>query len=382
MTALRTSLAPDSILAEVRRVTGETGPLQFLDGLERLTEALDSQAALTPQGRGVARASLVKALVNQAAVERTHAAAPELAKTAIRPVFITGLLRTGTTFLQHLLAQHPDLRSPRLWELMAPAHAADQAGEQHAIKSAEDYVEEYYRVAPAFRDIHPLDARLPEECHRLTANTFRDPIYALRYRVPKYSAWLDMQSMTPAYEYHRRQLACILGQHTGNAPVVLKCPSHLWYLDALAKVYPDAKVIRLHRAPAVAIPSVCSLTEVVRTARAEKVDLAEIGAYWLGRASAVLNGMRHGDGPLQSPPLDLRFADLVADPLGVASRVCDYIGVPLTDEARRRMAAFAKEESDSAAKNRQKHHYTAERYGLSDDLLNDHFAAYRREFRL
>ena len=149
-----------------------------------------------------------------------------MAQTPIQPIVITGLLRSGTTFLQQLLSQHPALRAPALWELMAPASPRKPS---QLIADGESYVEEYYRAAPAFRSIHPLDASQPEECHRLTANSFRHFIFALRYRVPSYVRWLREQSMTEAYRFHREQLSCLLAREPGN-PVLLKCPSHLWHL--------------------------------------------------------------------------------------------------------------------------------------------------------
>jgi hypothetical protein len=372
-----TALDPESVAAEARRVTGcpPDEPLRFLDGLDRLTAALDGPARLTAAGRRNVRAALVKALATQVHVTRLTQAFPQVEDVPVRPVLITGLLRTGTTFLQHLLAQHPGLRSPALWELMAPA---GPGAEPELIAACESYVDEYYRVAPEFRAIHPLHARLPEECHRLTANSFRHEIYALRYRVPAYTEWLAGRSMTPAYEFHREQLRCVLWRRPGR-PVVLKCPSHLWHLDAVRAVYPDATVIRLHREPAVAVPSVCSLTAVIRAARSSSVDREEIGRYWLDQATTALTGLRRGESPLATPPLDLRFEDLVADPLGTAAQVCDHIGVPLTEEARRRMTAFLSAEDDAP---RGRHDYTPEDFGLSRRQLDVRFAGYRAEFNL
>jgi hypothetical protein len=370
-----TALDTASIAAEARRAAGcgPDEPLRFLDGLDRLTVSLDEEARLTAAGRARARSALVTALATQVRVRRLTGRFPRIGATPVRPVLITGLLRTGTTFLQHLLAQHPGLRTPELWELMAPA---GPGGEEELVTACESYIAEYHRAAPEFRAIHPLKARLPEECHRLTANAFRHSIYALRYRVPGYVEWLAGRSMVPAYEFHRDQLRCVLWRRPGR-PVVLKCPSHLWNLDAVAQVYPDAKVIRLHRSPAVAVPSVCSLTAVVRRARSATVDREEIGDYWLEQAASALTGLRRGAGPLATPPLDLRFADLVADPLGTAARVCDHIGVPLTEEARRRMTAFLATEGEAAP-----HRYTPEDFGLSRRRLDERFAGYLAEFDL
>lgn len=358
----------DSLCAQARQMGGE-GELGFLEGLGRLAAALDTEAKLTETGRRSARRSLVRSLVTQLQTRRMLRERPELASTQIKPIVVTGLLRSGTTFLQELLSRHPGLRAPALWELMAPADPRHPA---RLVAESQSYVQEYYAAAPAFRSIHPLGARKPEECHRLTATAFCHFIYPLRYRVPSYVKWLRDQDMTEAYRWHRAQLSCLLARKPAN-PVLLKCPSHLWHTGTLRQIYPQAKVIRLHRRPAVSIPSVASLTAVVRMARSASVDTTEIGAYWLNEAGAALRGLHPGQGCL-----DLRFSDLVADPMRAAQQVCDFAGLPMTARATARMAAFLAGQSAKPGK----HEYRAEEFGLSTRQLDEHFAQYQAEFGL
>jgi hypothetical protein len=42
------------------------------------------------------------------------------ASTIQRPIFITGMPRSGSTFLHELLAEDPENRAPRVWEVMFP----------------------------------------------------------------------------------------------------------------------------------------------------------------------------------------------------------------------------------------------------------------------
>jgi hypothetical protein len=342
--------------------------------LEQLVRSLDGEARLTSAGRIRAQRSLVRSLVEQLETSHRIAERPEVTNRPLRPIIITGMLRTGTTFLQHLLAAHPQLRAPALWEMMAPARR-DPPGQ--LITQCAAYIAEYNRIAPKFRHIHPLHAEFPEECHRLTGNTFCDPIFALRYHVPSYVTWLGRQSMVPVYRYHRTQLQVLLDRIPGDH-VLLKGPSHLWYPDDLAAVYPDALVVRLHRSPSVAVPSVCSLTSVVRGASADPVDDHEIGRYWLERVTPVLEHLRPGVGPGTVAPLDIRYSDLIADPLRTVAMICDHIGVPLTDEATRRMSAVLGRRPAGGTR----HRYTATDFGLTTAGLDERFASYREAFAL
>lgn len=96
----------------------------FRPALSRLCEAISGEAGLTGAGERAARTALIRALTVQAQVRKFAAAHPELAERSPGPVVvITGLHRSGTTLLQNLLAEHPGLRVPRLWELMSPAAA-------------------------------------------------------------------------------------------------------------------------------------------------------------------------------------------------------------------------------------------------------------------
>lgn len=362
------SLDPRSLLEQAQREAGpHAGFTPFAGNLARLAAAIDEQARLSEAGRARTRSALVAALVTQANAARVVARDPQIRDIAIQPIVITGLYRSGTTFLQHLLAQHPDLHSPQLWELMAPASDDDEAT---LIAAARAYVDEYYQAAPQFRAIHELGADLPEECHRLLGVTFASPIYALRYRIPDYADWLPKQDLRVAYAYHRLLLQCMMRRRTGGR-VVLKCPTHLWQMKALAAEYPQATVVRLHRTPVVAVPSICSLTAVVRSARSDDVDRNEIGSYWLERVTVAVEGLEEPVA-VKEPPLDIRYADLVADPLGTVERICDRVGVPMTAEARERMTAYLGRPGHAGRGNA----YTAEDFGLSNARLERHFTKY------
>ncbi len=66
------------------------------------------------------------------------------------------------------------------------------------------------------------------------------------------SAWLRDQDWAGAYRRHRRNLQ-LIGLNYAGRRWVLKNPSHLFALDALLEVYPDALVIQTHRDPRAAI---------------------------------------------------------------------------------------------------------------------------------
>jgi hypothetical protein len=242
---------------------------------------------------------------------------------------------------------------------------------------AQAYVDEYNRMAPQLARIHFLDARRPDECHRLLGATFASMVYEMRYRVPEYGAWLAGRDLTAEYDYHRRQLQAIVWRIPGG-PVVLKCPFHLWSLAALMRVYPDARIVHLHRNPAETVPSTASLCAAIRPARSGYVALPEIGRQWLARIEPVIADVAATRAAVPAGQLlDVRYRDLIADPLGVLGRISEFAGVPLTAEARTAMSRYL---ATNGQNRHGVHRYRAEDFGLDPADLSRRFAAYRGTF--
>lgn len=112
------------MLATARRRTGldDFGDPSFREPLERLLDSLEREARLNLVGRIAAREDLTGMLVNRLKLERDRKQHPAIASEVIRrPLVITGLPRSGSTFLHGLLAQDPASRVPLHWELRFPS---------------------------------------------------------------------------------------------------------------------------------------------------------------------------------------------------------------------------------------------------------------------
>ena len=370
----------DALVERATRATPELGaPFEFLEALRVLCDSLEHEAALTVSGRQSVAAALVGSLVTQARLSKHRQDHPEIDGIPVtRPVFIIGLPRTGSTLLHNLLAQHPELRGPNLWELMTPAGPRDARHQAEAAAACQAYVDDFYRSAPRFPAIHPFNAWRPDECHRLLGNAFQSRVYWIRFRVPSYATWLERQDLGPAYEYHRLQLKSILWRIGGGVPV-LKCPFHVWSLDALARTYPDARFISLHRDPAVIVPSTASLCAVNRAVRSDAVDRVEIGRFWLAHIERVVSTVAESRRTHLAgrPVLDVRHDELTRDPLGAVGRICEFIEVPLGTDVVGAMRAFL---AENPRQQHGVHRYSAEEFGLDPRDLHERFAPYRREY--
>jgi hypothetical protein len=246
-------LEAKAMLAAARRRTNwhGFGDDAFREPLRRLLHSIDHEARLNFFGRVAAREDLTRMLCSRLKIERDREQHPDIAKEDIRsPVFITGLPRTGSTLLHGLLAQDPANRVPLHWEVMHPSPPPERATYEvdRRIDVAERQIGWFHRLAPGFRKIHPVSARLPQECTVLLSHSFLSFQFSTSFFVPSYQEWMEAQDLRPAYQIHRQFLQQLQWRCRGER-WVLKAPPHLPGLTALSATYPDAVVIMTHRDP-------------------------------------------------------------------------------------------------------------------------------------
>ena len=233
-----------------------------------LIAALRDEARLTVAGRIVARTELLRALRQRLLLTAAWTADPTiLDEEIIAPVFVVGTGRSGTSILHELLSLDPANRTPRTWELLHPGEAlgadvepARRAGHQvHAF---------WADLQPAYESMHHNDGEEPNECIFATMLEFLSDQWGGTYPVPTYSAYLVATDQTEAYRYHRKVLQTLQRRERAER-WVLKAPSHLGQLRALFAVYPDARVVQIHRDPLKTVPSTISLMGTIRSMRSD-----------------------------------------------------------------------------------------------------------------
>ena len=368
----------EDLHAAAAQLTGlaDFGTDDYRDGLAVLLESYRRDADLTALGVKVARAFLRGALVARLFSEAGWARHPGYAQVAIeRPIFVTGLPRTGTTALHRLLTADPAHQGLELWLTEVPQPRpprATWAGDpvfQH-IQAA---CERHHVTHPEFMGVHYMAADQVEECWQLLRQSMRSVSYECLAHLPAYSSWLAGRDWTAAYQRHRRNLQ-LIGLPDRGRRWVLKNPSHLFALDALLEVYPDALVIQTHRSPRTAIASVCSLAAHAtagwsQTFQGEVIghDQLELWADGLERFTAVR--ARHD--PAQF--CDVGYDDFAADPVGTAESVYAYFGLTMSGAARDAMHALREQSAGAAA---PAHRYTLSDFGLTGEQVDERFAGY------
>jgi len=373
-----------SLLDRAARKTGlsDFGDESFQGPLRRLLEAFETEAALTLLGRVIARTDAVRLLENRLRMADTRKRHPEIDAGEIRrPLFIIGLPRTGTTILHELLAQDPANRVPMTWEVMHPWPPPERAtfDSDPRIATVERHFQGVDKILPGFKTMHPMGARLPQECVALTAHDFASMIYHTTHNIPSYQAWLDAADLRWVYASHYRQLQYLQWRCQGER-WVLKSPGHLWALDALLAVYPDARIVQTHRDPLKVVASLTSLISLLRSMATDRVDPFAIGADWTQRLAAGLHRTMDArrNGLLRDEQVfDLHFHEFVGNEIAMVSRIYTFFDMEFTREAETRMRTFL---AVNPKDKHGAHRYTLAQAGLDEATERRRYASYQERF--
>jgi hypothetical protein len=380
----RVSLDRTTLLNKAYKQTGleDFGCESSHEALGVLLKSLESDAHLNFIGRVCAHSEILRMLCNRLRLREDRRRHPQIADQIItRPIFITGLPRTGSTLLHALLAQDVSCRAPQTWEVMHPSPPPERFSYDHDPRIGITAKELKWAdiIMPGFKRVHLIDARLPQECIAIAGHSFISYLFESMYFVHSYRAWHDGQDKRPAYECHKQFLQH-LQWHAPGTHWVLKAPSHLFTLETLMQVYPDARVVMTHRDPLKVLPSCASFTEVLRGGFTDCLDRKKLGIeiarHWeKGSRRAIefwqSNGNSHGRFS------NVLYADLVRDPMAVVRLIYRHFDMELTVETEMAMMRFLAENPQNS---HGVHSYSAEEFGLDRDTERRRFEFYTNFF--
>ncbi len=373
------------LLNKAFNLTGldDPGDPSFHEPLTFLLQSIEADAHLNPVGRLCFRSDILRMLCNRLRLQAERECHPRIADQVIsRPIFITGLPRTGSTLLHALLAQDPASRAPRVWEVMHPC-PPPQSGSYHrdprVYKTARE-LKWLDFIMPGFKRVHMIGPRLPQECIAITGHSFISYLFESMYFVDSYREWHERQDKRPAYEYHEKFLQHLQWRAPGSH-WVLKAPSHIFALETLRQVYPEARIVFTHRDPLEVLPSCASFTEMLRGAFTRVIDRKKLGAeisrHW--RKGARLEVEFSGRGDSRGPVFNVFYRDLVKNPLAVVRLLYKQFDMKLTKETEEAIRRFLAQNPRNA---HGVHRYSLEDYGLDRHAERRRFAFYTDFFSL
>jgi hypothetical protein len=302
------------------------------------------------------------------------------------PIVITGMPRSGTTFLHELLTYDPANRAPLCWETIHPYPERQGDDPELRRRRVDQELAAFSRLAPELQQMHALSASMPQECTEITAHNFQSMRFDTTHHVPSYRQWLDDAGHRDAYRFHRRFLQHLQYQRRtdgSSAPRwVLKCPDHVFALPSLMETYPDATLVFVHRDPERVLASVAPLTETLRRPFTRRIDTAAIGQQvrdrWALGAELMVDADSSGSLTTHRT-LHLHYLSLIADPVAAVAAIYRAADAELSPTVARRIEDQAR---GAPGVPRAKADDRLAAYGLDGADLDERFAAYRAYFAI
>jgi len=371
----------DRVMKMAERTTGlsDWGEGGFRQRLQATVDGLNA-ADLNTTGLFGARYVLNWHLGNKLRIVDFAKRHPELDEMEIeRPIVITGFFRTGTTFLHNVLAADPDNRVARAWELSYPlGRLGDPLGDVTWRRAQAKFTFGFNQAAIPDQGVaHHVTADSYEECFFLLENEMAVLTFWIGFAAYDYAnAMLDWDMIEP-YESHKLQLKILQAQRSAKR-WVLKCPWHIWNMDALMAVYPDAQIIFTHRDIAKALASHCSLSAKMASKLKRSLDVNELGRFWLDYAKIGLDRAMEARKRIPDAQLyDVRLRDMMASPMTVLQDLYDHFGLEFSPET----AALLEERiSEKPTSQEGEHEYSIEEFGLTNAEVRETLQTYNERF--
>lgn len=372
-------------LAQQMSPVEDPTPGLFAENLDLLVASINEEGQFSEQG--VQACTVMLALAQRKRIEVSHwcETEPGITQQPVeRPVFLTGLPRSGTTYFQYLFDREPSLRMMRTWEgdSPCPPPAADPASAaQRQAHCTEQHRQRRERDGGASDSFHLSDPDGPQECVMIMDQTFGNAGHLWTFRVPSYfDRVLDTIDLTACYAHHKRVLQTLQWQ----APTprwALKWPCHLLALDPILQVYPDAAMVVTHRDPVAVLASNCSYSTFLRGMFSDRVDRAEVGQQMKELVGRHIRALVDFDAN-RSDGVSIAHVDygqVVADPEAAMAGVYRSLDLELTPEVRQSIAQWRAENPPGK---RGIHTYDLSDYGLDAREVAEEFAFYTERFDL
>ncbi|MCK4568719.1 MAG: sulfotransferase [Bacteroidales bacterium] len=370
----------DAIIARVKRKTGFSGSIpKAEEGLQILVRSINKEGYPNPFGALAVKGLLERILYGRYKIEQEMVRNPWIEDQEIKqPVFIIGMPRTGTTILHAILHEDPAHRSPLAWECLLPYPAAtpDTFRDNAQLKTIEKEFSQLFKLVPDFRQKHYMEADSPQECLGITAFDFNSYQFSAQLYLPSYMKWFsDDSDMLGTMRFHKRFLQYLQSGGVKSDRWLLKTPVHLRRLPEIFEIYPDARIIMTHRAPADIVSSTASLISSVRTLYSNGEDPGVTGKEQAMLWSKYFDRFIESRKALNKEDqiIDLKFEDFVKDQIGTIEKIYERFGWNLSEEAVNNFRTFlAKNPKDKHGK----HFYSLDTFGLKEDEVNQQFSKY------
>lgn len=307
--------------------------------------------------------------------EHTYARRAEQVEIEHDPVFVIGHWRTGTTLLHELLIRDPQFTYPSTFQCMVPHHFL----RTHRILP---HVSKVLLPKRRVMDNMEFGWEHPQEDEFALCNLGVPSPY-LYWAFPRsrerYDKFLTLDAVTPEERAAWKSgFLWFIKRLTLQDPrqLVLKSPPHTARLKLLLELFPNAKFVHLTRDPRTVVPSTERTWERMRHACGlEFRGPDDLEPYVLDTFERMYAAYWRDRNDLSSEQLiELRYDDLVQDPMAHLERLYTQLGLKNFQHAQGKMKRYL----------RQVTGYKTNRFDLSaekESRITERCERYMEEYR-
>jgi len=313
-------------------------------------------------------------------------------------LIVTGLPRTGSTFLQALLALDPNAKTPLTWEMWRTVPPDDGSDpENHPnVKAMKKDVQQVDFACPRYmnelRRVHYFDATSPEEDVIFLYHAPWRWNFLLFFWNTAIADWMLDNPLSGAFSCRYLHL-CFKVMISKIKPrhIITKNPGHSYYLEELLREFPNANIVVTHRTPNSVVPSwstIClyswHLFYQNEFDNFDKYDVLSISGHTKAmmkqlsvlaqRLTDSRKKFREQDPEKESKQFfDIKFSELIDDPVQVVQNIYNHFGYEFTEEFRRRILEY---EENQPRLQYPRVPYSLEELGLTKEIINSEFRDY------
>jgi hypothetical protein len=295
-------------------------------------------------------------VIHGRAIQRTELVGP--------PVFILGHWRSGTTYLHELFMRDARFATPTSYQCFQP---------HHFLLTQALVTRLFWWLMPGKRpmDNVSLDWNSPQEDEfALCALGLPTPYRRMAFpnHGPVDLEYLDMRGLSgerlARWKAGLEWFVKLMTYHTGRR-VLLKSPPHTGRVQVLAEMLPGAKFIHLTRDPYALYASTLKLWRTLHfTQGFQMSEGSDLQEYIFECFTRMYEGFQRQRPAIAGTDIiDIRYEDLVRDPIGELRRVYEHLQLGDFSEVEPQLADYATSKRD----------YQVNRHQL-DDALRDEIA--------
>ena len=293
-----------------------------------------------------------------------------------KPIFVSGLPRSGTTYLHNLLIHFLDRDGLGFWELTEPIPYFNNSYMDIKLRKIKTFIlfMLYRLFTPNLQLMHPVKINSYEECWHLFKTSLGIYNLDFQFGINSFGDWIRNNTIDQTYSEYKLMLK-IISQSNKKRDLVLKCPEHILFYNQLLNNFKDCKIIWIHRDPVKVISSYSSMIYEIQKFFLKSCTRQEVGEFVSNRFYDMINkGLENRDRN-NFKVTDINYLDLKNNPERSIDLISENIGIKIKNNQ-----PFTT--IKSLKKLKSKKSYSPEEFSINKDKVYQKFENYIERFNI